>query len=126
MRVSNDPIQVKQKQAGRPDVDNFQTAIERVGHSRGWLVAFGFSKDAIEEIARVKRTRDIDIIPFHAKELLKAAPIEKIVRESRKHGHQLSFDEFVVRAPKTRPKVEDLVASELEARAKREMKSRVL
>jgi hypothetical protein len=43
MRVSSDPIQVKQKQAGRPDVDNFQTAIDRAGHTRGWLVAFGFS-----------------------------------------------------------------------------------
>jgi hypothetical protein len=52
--------------------------------------------------------------------LLKAAPVEKIVRESRKHGQQMSFDEFVVRAPKTRPKVEELVASELHSRAELE------
>jgi hypothetical protein len=54
---------------------------------------------------------------------LKAAPVEKIVRESRKHGQQLSFDEFVVRAPKTRPKVDDLVASELRSRAERELEA---
>lgn len=120
MRITNDPIQVKQKQAGRPDVDNFQTAIERAGHTRGWLVAFGFSSKAIEEIARVKRVRGMDIIPFDAKELLKATPVEKIVREARKRGQQMSFDEFVVRAPKTRPKVDDLVASELRSRVLRE------
>lgn len=120
MLVTNDPIQVKQKQAGRPDVDAFQTAIERAGHDRGWLVAFGFSREAKEEIARVKRRRGMEIIPFDAKELLKASPTERIVQETRKRGQQLSLEEFVPRAPKNRPKIDDLVASELRSRAERE------
>lgn len=120
MLVTNDPIQVKQKQAGRPDVDNFQTAIERAGHDRGWLVAFGYSREAKEEIARVKRARGMEIIPFDAKELLKASPTERIVQETRKRGQQLSLEEFVPRAPKSRPKIDDLVASELRSRAERE------
>ncbi|HEY0279993.1 MAG TPA: DNA methyltransferase [Solirubrobacterales bacterium] len=120
MLVTQDPIQVKQKQAGRPDVDNFETAIERAGHSRGWLVAFGFSREAREEVARVKRARGLDIVLFDARELLKAEPTERIVRETRRRGQQLSLEGFVPRAPKSRPKVDDLVASELRARAVRE------
>jgi DNA modification methylase len=119
MLVTNDPIQVKQKQAGRPDVDSFETAIERAGHDRGWLVAFGFSREAREEVARVKRARGMDIILFNAAELLKAAPTDRIVQETRKRGQQLILDDFVPRAPKSRPKVEDLVASEMRSRAAR-------
>jgi hypothetical protein len=83
-------------------------------------VAFGFSRAAKEEIARVKRSRGMEIIPFRAKELLKASPTERIVQETRKRGQQLSLEQFAPRAPKSRPKMDDLVASELRARAKRE------
>ena len=38
MLVSYDPVQVKQKHIGRPDVDGFETAIERAGHDRGFMI----------------------------------------------------------------------------------------
>jgi hypothetical protein len=62
----------------------------------------------------------MDIVLFDARELLKAEPTERIVRETRRRGQQLSLEGFVPRAPKSRPKVDDLVASELRSRAVRE------
>jgi len=42
------PIQVKQvDRAGRPDIDAFETAMRRDKRSRGYVVAFGFSSDAV-------------------------------------------------------------------------------
>ncbi len=67
MIVSNDPVQVKQTKVGRPDVDSFQTAIQRAGHTRGVMVGFSFSRDAREERARAKRHNDIEI-DFHRAE----------------------------------------------------------
>ena len=47
----------------------FETAIKRAKRQRGMIVAFGFTKDTYEEIARVKK-EGIDIIPRTVKELL--------------------------------------------------------
>ena len=48
-------IQVKQSESvGRNVVDNFETALSRGKFSRGFIVAFSFSKGANEEAARVK------------------------------------------------------------------------
>lgn len=67
------PIQVKQvDKAGRPDIDNFQTAIRRDKRSKGYFVAFDFSNDAIREIKRLDKDGDIEIIPITVKELLEA------------------------------------------------------
>jgi hypothetical protein len=66
------PIQVKQvDKAGRPDIDNFQTAVRRDGRSKGYFVAFDFSSDAITEIKRLDKLGDIEIIPITVKQLLK-------------------------------------------------------
>lgn len=55
-------IQVKQSDAvGRNVVDNFQTALKRANFKKGYLIAFGFGKGAIEEVARLKNTKDLDI-----------------------------------------------------------------
>jgi DNA modification methylase len=49
------PIQVKQSEGvGRNVVDNFETAIRREGKSKGYIVAFSFTRGAREEAARVK------------------------------------------------------------------------
>lgn len=52
------PIQVKQKdKAGRPDIDQFEAAMEREDRSRGFFVAFGYTADAEQEAAAFhKRT----------------------------------------------------------------------
>lgn len=55
-------IQVKQsKKVGRVTVDNFETAIERAGKTAGYIVAFSFTRNAREEVARVKAAKDFEI-----------------------------------------------------------------
>ncbi len=65
------PIQVKQKvKAGRPDIDSFETALQRDKRTRGYFVAFGFTTDAITEIKRANREQGLDIRPITVAELL--------------------------------------------------------
>jgi DNA modification methylase len=58
----HEPIQVKQSErVGRNVVDNFETAVERSGKDRGYIIAFSFTRGAYEETARAKAERGIDI-----------------------------------------------------------------
>ncbi|MHB8589806.1 MAG: DNA methyltransferase [Candidatus Dormibacteraceae bacterium] len=51
-----DPVQIKQSESvGRNVVDNFETAIKRANHKRGFVIAFSFTKGAREEVSRVRR-----------------------------------------------------------------------
>jgi len=110
------PVQVKQKQIGRPDVDAFQTAMERAGSDQGVMVGFGHSREAREEVARIKRRRGFQIILYDAKDLLVAARKEQIVKELTPPGEQLSMDEVLLSLiPTERPSAEELIASELHA-----------
>jgi hypothetical protein len=60
--MTRDPIQVKQSEhVGRVTVDKFETAVRRVKHEKGIIVGFSFTKDAYEEVARVKRVNGLDI-----------------------------------------------------------------
>ena len=66
------PIQVKQKdKAGRPDIDSFETAIRRDGRKKGYFISFDFTSDAIQEIKRLDKAGEIEIIPITVKELLR-------------------------------------------------------
>jgi DNA modification methylase len=57
------PIQVKQKErVGRPDLDAFETAIRREKKHKGFLVAFSFSRGAIEGAAVARKERGIEIV----------------------------------------------------------------
>lgn len=68
----HEPIQVKQSESvGRNVVDNFETAIERSGKTKGWVVAFSFTKGAYEEAARVKASRGLEIELVQVADLLK-------------------------------------------------------
>jgi DNA modification methylase len=65
------PIQVKRSdRVGRPVVDNFETAVERYGSNKGYVVAFSFTRGAHEEVARVKAAKGLDIELVTVKELL--------------------------------------------------------
>lgn len=56
------PIQVKQSDhVGRNVVDNFETALDRVGSQTGYIVAFSFTRGAREEVARVLAQKGTDI-----------------------------------------------------------------
>ncbi len=65
------PIQVKRiDKVGRPDIDKFQTAMRRDKRTKGYFVAFGFSKDALREIDRANKNDGLDIVPIKVSELL--------------------------------------------------------
>jgi len=56
------PIQVKRvDQVGRPDIDNFETAMKRDGRTKGIFVGFGFSRDAEKEVRRAEREEGLEI-----------------------------------------------------------------
>lgn len=56
------PIQVKRTdQVGRPDIDNFQTAMKRDGRDKGIFVGFSFSRDAEKEVRRIEREDNLII-----------------------------------------------------------------
>lgn len=65
------PIQVKRSdRVGRNVVDNFETAVERYGENKGYVVAFSFTKGAHEESARVKAEKGLDIELVTVQDLL--------------------------------------------------------
>jgi DNA modification methylase len=70
--MTRDPIQVKQSEnVGRVVVDNFETALRRVKRDKGIIIGFSFTKDAYEEVARVKRANHLDIILMTVEEVRK-------------------------------------------------------
>lgn len=65
------PIQVKQKdKMGRPEVDQFETAMQRANRKEGFLVAFDYSDDATREIDAFFRRTGCVIIPLTVNEIL--------------------------------------------------------
>lgn len=66
------PIQVKQTdRVGRPDVDNFETAMRRDRRVRGYFIGFDFSRDAMQEIKRANQSDGLDIVPVTVEEILR-------------------------------------------------------
>ena len=66
------PAQVKRSEnVGRVDVDKFETAIRRYGKNRGVIIAFSYTKDAYEEVARVKNEENVEIRLKTVEEILK-------------------------------------------------------
>jgi len=66
------PTQVKQSEdIGRNVVDNFETAIRRIGKKKGVIVAFSFGKGAYDEAARVHNEEDLEIKLKTVAEILK-------------------------------------------------------
>ncbi len=67
----NYPIQVKQKdKAGRPDIDQFETAMRRAKCAKGFFVSFAFSDDALREIQRFFVEEHAVIVPLTVQEIL--------------------------------------------------------
>lgn len=58
------PIQVKRTdQIGRPEIDNFESAMKRDKRDRGIVIGFDFSRDALKEIRRAEREEGLIIEP---------------------------------------------------------------
>jgi len=69
------PLQVKQSEGvGRKVVDEFETAIKRYSKTKaikkGVIVGFSFTKDAFEEVARVKLEEGIEIKLMAVQEII--------------------------------------------------------
>jgi DNA modification methylase len=65
------PIQVKQKgKVGRPDIDSFEAVMTREDRTKGFVVSFGYSSDALTEIDRFFRKSGKVIIPLTVREIL--------------------------------------------------------
>jgi hypothetical protein len=65
------PIQVKQKdKVGRPDIDAYETAMERANRTKGFFVAFDYSEDALTEIDRFFRKSGKIIVALTVREIL--------------------------------------------------------
>lgn len=122
MILTHDPVQVKQHQVGRPDVDAFETAMERAGSDRGVMVGIGFSRQAREEVVRARRRKSIEIIFCEAESLLKREQRQHVVQQLQPGDEQLALDEVLAAmVPKQQPSLDELVASEL--RRQREAES---
>jgi hypothetical protein len=65
------PIQVKRTdKVGRPDIDAFETAMQRAERKLGYFVGFEFSRDALFEIDRFRRKEGREIKPLTVREIL--------------------------------------------------------
>ncbi len=73
------PIQVKQKEkAGRPDIDQFETALLRSGQKKGFFVSFAYTSDALTEIDRFFRKTGNIIVPITVSDILNEELARKI------------------------------------------------
>jgi DNA modification methylase len=71
------PVQVKQSEnVGREVVDKFETAIRRFGKKKGVIVAFSFTRNAYDEVARVKMVDEMRKLE------IKLKTVEEILKES--------------------------------------------
>lgn len=116
---TQDPVQVKQSEhVGRNVVDNFESAIRRAGKSTGYVIAFSFTRGAVEEVARVRQD-GLDI------KLLKVAEVLLHVKGAQNFSKKLgpqpaSIAELPlppVRAARDKPTAEELIESDRQATA---------
>lgn len=106
----HEPIQVKQSEGvGRNVVDNFETAVERGGKQKGYIVALSFGRGAYEEAARVKAAKELDIVLVKVDDLLTNAP-DIVTPQPGLFVTEMPLPE--PRGPEARPSVEELIASE--------------
>jgi DNA modification methylase len=105
------PIQVKRSTGvGRNVVDNFETAVERYGADKGYIVAFSFTKGAYDETARVEEDKGLKIELVTVNELLKGTP-ELVAPVLNRRVLELPRS----RPKEARPTAEELIESDLEA-----------
>ena len=65
------PIQAKQMdKVGRPMIDEFETAMNRAGRTKGYFIAFGYSSDSMTEIQRFFTKEHKVIVPLTVQEIL--------------------------------------------------------
>jgi len=113
---TRDPVQVKQSEhVGRNVVDNFETAVRRVGRNAGFVIAFSFTRGAKEEAART-RSAGLDIRLITVAEVLLSV---KRPGSAKKLGPQPATVAELplppIRKPKDLPSAKELIESDLDA-----------
>lgn len=112
--LTRDPIQVKQSErVGRPVMDAFQTALRRHGSDTGYVVAFSFSRGAVEEAARAKKD-GLNINLVRVSELLVSLkrPGDRRVDIGPQPENVKELPIGPTRKPKDLPTAEELIESE--------------
>ncbi|MFY0406900.1 DNA methyltransferase [Solicola sp. PLA-1-18] len=108
------PIQVKRSdRVGRNVVDNFETAMRRGGHDKGYIVAFSFTRGAREEVARARWHDKLEIELVTVNELLRPSIEERIPELASVTSLPLPPS----RPPEARPSAEELMHSDVKAAA---------
>jgi len=74
------PVQVKQYQAGRPDLDKFIAAIQRAGKTKAIFMAISFADTFKKEVARLKSEQGIFILPVTVDDIVKKEAKKMIVK----------------------------------------------
>jgi DNA modification methylase len=78
--LENHPIQVKRMDnVGRPVIDNLVGVLEREKDKKGMVIAFGFTRGAIGEVARLRRESGIQIELLTCEQLLKGISVQRIM-----------------------------------------------
>jgi DNA modification methylase len=108
------PIQVKQSEhVGRNVVDNFETALRRANASVGYIIAFSFTRGAVEEVSRARQD-GLEIVLVKASEILML--VKGALDFSKKIGPQPATIEELplppVRKPSDKPTAEELIESD--------------
>jgi hypothetical protein len=111
--LTREPVQVKQSEkVGRNVVDNFETAIKRAGFDAGYIVAFSFTRDAKEEVARAKWDAGLTIRLIRVQELL--TPVEqRPLSLGPKPESVIELPLAEVRRPADLPTADELIASDV-------------
>lgn len=113
--LTGEPVQVKQSErVGRNVVDNFETALRRSGQDGGYIVAFSFTKDAREEVARARWEEKLSIRLIKVDALL-APPERRPVDLGPQPGSVEELPLPPVRKPADLPTAEELIASDQSA-----------
>jgi DNA modification methylase len=117
--MTRDPIQVKQSdRVGRNVVDNFETAIERAGKDRGYIIAFSFGRGAVEEVARAIAAGKTEIKLVKVAELIDGAISRPAVTPDLMQLFSTPEQDRPLPAPRgkaARPSPRELVESDLAA-----------
>ncbi|HEX8081180.1 MAG TPA: DNA methyltransferase [Jatrophihabitans sp.] len=107
----HDPIQVKQSEkVGRNVVDNFETAMKRNGSDKGYIVAFSFTRDAREEVARARVKDGLDITLLRVADVLNPPPQRDPLYPVPATVAQIPL--APPRLPKLNPRAQQLIDSE--------------
>jgi DNA modification methylase len=79
------PIQVKQYEAGRPDLDKFSSAVSlRLKKSEAIFLALGFKSTFIAEAARLKRENDLTVYVFNVEDIILKRHVPLITELSKR------------------------------------------